>query len=63
MKKRYSIMVRESGADHETELCQVDNNPNAMVACARTKTFVGKARVPRYENIRVIDNFENAPAE
>jgi hypothetical protein len=55
--KRYSIWVRELGADREVELCQVDTNPTAITGELYTRQWrlVGR-RGRRYDTIRVVDN-------
>jgi hypothetical protein len=65
--KRFSVMVHECGADREVELCQLDGDPAPTVAGLKQKTLMvhtgkggGKARrrtkIPKYTNIRVVDN-------
>lgn len=66
MKKRYSIMVREYGSDHDVELMQVDNNPGEITKGLKKKTLTirrslfepGKrvVKIPKYDSIQVIDN-------
>jgi hypothetical protein len=64
MKKRFSIWGREYGANRDTELAQVDNDPQAMVKAFSGKTLKvrhsildGKfTRVNRYEYVRFVDN-------
>jgi hypothetical protein len=65
MKKRYSIMVREHGSDHDVELMQVESNPQAIVAGLHEKTLTAKssmfrggrtAKIPKYTFIQIIDN-------
>jgi hypothetical protein len=62
MVKRYSIMVMEYGSDHEVELCQVEENPEQVVAGAKSKTLMvqgnakRRSRLPKYTNIRVVEN-------
>ena len=50
--KRYSIIVRLSGADVESELvlCQVDESPEGVAQVIRTRH--------RYESVRVVENIE-----
>jgi hypothetical protein len=55
--KRYSIMVVESGSDHEIELCQVDNNPRAIADAASAKRIAGRHRLSKYSSVRVQENF------
>lgn len=59
--KRYSIVVRETGREHERELCQVDANPEAVCEAARKKTFLGmvgdrKVKIPAYEHVYAKEN-------
>lgn len=59
--KRYSIMVREVGRDHERELCQVDRNPEAIADAAKKKTILvdrgdKKVKIGAYEHVHVIEN-------
>lgn len=63
MKKRYSIIVREWGADRDVELMQCDSNPEALVAALYAKrvntTKEGarkKTSISRYVTIRIVDN-------
>jgi hypothetical protein len=66
MKKRYSIMVREFGSDHDIELMQVDSNPQAVIDGLRKKTLTisrsifepgkRKNRIPKYTYLQVIEN-------
>jgi hypothetical protein len=60
MKKRYSIIVREYGSDHNVELMQVDSNPDAVVAGLHKKMLNIKAgkksKMPKYTFVQVIDN-------
>lgn len=60
---RYSIFVHEYGSDHEVELCQLDGNPEHTVAGLKAKTLMvhngvsrRRSRMPKYSNIRVVDN-------
>ena len=62
---QYSIMVTEYGSDREVELCQVNGNPDAVVAGLNAKTLMVHAvgstsrrrtKIPKYSNIRVVDN-------
>lgn len=55
--KRYSIMVVARGSDHETELCQVDDNPHALAKAAAAKVMAGRHRLPMYSSVRVQENF------
>ena len=59
--KRYSIMARQYGANYETELCQCETNPGAIVEAARQKKIkieAGKRKVfvAKYEHVYARDN-------
>lgn len=64
--RRYSIMVREYGSDHDVELMQVESNPSEIVKGLRKKSLTIKhsifqagqrvSKVPKYTNIEVRDN-------
>lgn len=61
MKKRYSIWVRENGAKHDVELCQLDGNPQATVTALyakRLKFVVDRKikKIAKYDYVRVVDN-------
>jgi hypothetical protein len=56
--KRYSIMVREVGSDHEVELCQVDRNPKAIAEALGQKTRSRCVHTERYDWVRIVDNGE-----
>jgi len=63
MKKRYSILVRESGSSREIELCQVDSNPKKVAEAAgmkllRISSSGRQYRIKRYDWIRIVDNGE-----
>jgi hypothetical protein len=63
MKKRYSILVRESGSGREIELCQVDSNPKKVAEAAgmkllRISSSGRQYRIKRYDWIRIVDNGE-----
>jgi hypothetical protein len=63
--RRYSILVMQHGSKHETELCQVDNDPHAIARAAAEKRLRISAGdrmfyIPKYDSVRVIDN---QPAE
>jgi len=66
MSKRFSIMVQEFGADHEVELCQVDNNPGSVIAGLGQKTLMvrtqsggrRRTKTPRYTSVRIVDHHE-----
>jgi hypothetical protein len=59
----FSIIVREYGSDHETELVRVNSNPEAIVKALRGKRFKlyatndgrKKSSVCRYDVIRVVE--------
>jgi hypothetical protein len=63
---RYTIRVREHGAERDVDLVQCDSNPSAIAEGLRAKTLTirrsilepGKrtVKVPRYTFIQVIDN-------
>jgi hypothetical protein len=65
MMARYSIIVREHGSDHDVELMQVNNNPDAIVAGLRAKSLTFKrtifeagkrhVKIPKYSYVRVVD--------
>jgi hypothetical protein len=59
---RYAIMVKQGQCSHETELCQVDSNPEAIAKAARAKRIKvsltgGKklSSIPQYAEVRVVD--------
>jgi hypothetical protein len=61
--KRYSIMVKEDGSDHEVELCQVDCNPAKIAEAVGTKMLrkssMGRSyRTQKYKWIRIVYNDE-----
>jgi len=66
MTARYSIWVREYGADHDVELMQVNSNPQAVVQGLQAKTLTirrsifepGKrvSKIPKYTYVRVVDH-------
>jgi len=67
MKKRYSILVRESGSGREIELCQVDSNPKKVAEAAgmkllRISSSGRQYRIKRYDWIRIVDNGEASAA-
>lgn len=60
--KRYSIMVTEYGSSTEVELCQVDANPENVVAGVRQKTLMvyghsnnKRSQIRKYNNVRIVD--------
>jgi hypothetical protein len=62
-KKRYSILVREAGSDHEVELCEVSSNPKKTAEAAGMKRLrkssVGRRYyTKKYDWIRIVDNGE-----
>ena len=66
--KRYSIMVVQSGSTRELELCQVDNDPQAVAQAAAEKTLriYGSAggrmvHVAKYTSVRVVDHRLSTP--
>jgi hypothetical protein len=64
--KRYSIKVRQHGLDYETELCQCDSNPEAIVEGAQQKKIKWgaggrKIYVAKYEHVYFVDH--EAPSE
>ena len=61
MSKRYSILVREHGADTEVVLCEVDRNPEEVVKVLHQKNWLGRRFLPVYSTVRIRDNDE-APA-
>lgn len=58
--KRFSIVGRQVGAQIETEVCQCDQNPEAIVEALKNKVTPGCRHLPVYELVRVIDR--QAPA-
>lgn len=55
-RKRFSIFGRQSGADHETEILQVDNDPEVMVRALQTKVIPGPHRLRLYDSLRIEEN-------
>jgi hypothetical protein len=55
---KYAILVREHQSGREVELCEVGNNPDAIVAALRKKKLkdetVGKS-FPQYLTVRWIE--------
>jgi hypothetical protein len=54
-------MVQENGSDRESELCQVDTNPQNIAKAAKNKRLrIGSLDrvylVPRYDCVRIVDN-------
>jgi hypothetical protein len=60
--KKYSIIVREIGSDHEVELCEVDRNPKDIADALSEKmlkTSLGRRRrIRKYDWIRIVDHCE-----
>ena len=61
--KRYSIMARPYGADHEVEICQCDSHPEELAEGVRLKRImmqVGDRKVPigKYEHVYFVDHEE-----
>jgi hypothetical protein len=54
--KRFSIMVREFGSDHDVELVQCDANPNPLAHALETKR--GRSGCATYSSVRIVDNKE-----
>lgn len=61
--KRYTIIVREYGSDHNVELLEVDDNPKDVAAGLAKKLLTVKSRdghrrlkTPRYTYIFTRDN-------
>jgi hypothetical protein len=61
-RKRYSIMVVQYGTSHESELCQVDNDPHSLAQAVGKKTLRARlnnnrmSHVPMYTSVRVVDH-------
>jgi hypothetical protein len=55
MTMRFSILIRERlGDGRETELCQCDSNPEALIKALRAKkTTRGRSR---FNSIRYVEN-------
>jgi hypothetical protein len=65
MKKRYSILVRADGSDHEVELCQVSSNPEKIVEAAgmkrlRKSSMGRRYYTQKYNWIRIVDYGEGS---
>jgi hypothetical protein len=61
--KRYSIMGVQYGSERETELAQVDAEPEAIVAGLEEKFVLvnigGSSRrssIPKYSQLRIVDH-------
>jgi hypothetical protein len=66
-KGRYSIWGREYGSDHDVELAQVNNNPQAVVDGLMSKMLTisnsvlpggGKKKIRKYSWLRIVENGE-----
>jgi hypothetical protein len=60
MSKYYVIIGWEYGADRETEICKVDQNPDPIVKVIVEKTLMvrkdgesRRSRIPKYSSVRV----------
>jgi hypothetical protein len=53
MKRRFSILVRELGSDHEVELLQVDAHPDPIVFALEQKI---ECHAKQYSSVRIIDH-------
>lgn len=63
MMRRFSIWVQEFGAEHEVKLCEIDNDPEAIIAALRSKTLTvrtshrrRKTTIQKFSSIRVVDH-------
>jgi hypothetical protein len=58
MSKRYSIFVREFGADHEVLLIKCDTHPEAIAeGLKQKKAGTGKGKgIFRYDSVRIDPN-------
>jgi hypothetical protein len=65
MRARYSIWGREYGSDHDVELAQVNNNPQAVVDGLMSKMLSvnhsalpggKKTKIRKYSWLRIIEN-------
>lgn len=66
--KRYSIIGREYGSDHDVEIIQVESNPQAVLDGLVNKTLTiqhsiflskgagKKSKVRKYTWLRIVDN-------
>lgn len=63
--RRYSIWGREYGADHDVELAQVDDKPQAVLDGLMTKTLTIKhsvfqrgkqSKIRKYTWLRIVEN-------
>ena len=57
--KRYSIIVRELGSQHEVELLQVNSNPEAIAFALEQKI---ECHANKYSSVRVVDHGPPEPA-
>jgi hypothetical protein len=60
-KRRYSIVGREYGSDHDVELAQCDNNPAAVLDGFKAKSLTirnehKRAQISKYTWLRIVDN-------
>jgi hypothetical protein len=62
MSKRFSIVVREFGADTERVLCEVDRDPYSIAKELRQKRF-GRRHIVVYSTVYVVDNGEQPEAQ
>jgi hypothetical protein len=53
MKRRYSIIVRGYGSDHEVELCQVETNPHRIASALEKKI---ECHATKYSSVRIVDH-------
>jgi hypothetical protein len=67
MKKRFSIWGREFQADRDTEIAQVDANPQAMIDALVNKTLSvnhsalpggKKSKTRKYLWLRIVENVD-----
>lgn len=66
MKQRYSILVREYGSDHEVELLQCNDHPEAIVKGLQQKKLTiersifdkgaRRYKTPKYTSVRIVEN-------
>lgn len=60
MAKYFVILGWEYGADRETEICKVQQNPDPVIKALAEKTLMvqrdgasRRSRIPRYSSLRV----------
>jgi hypothetical protein len=65
MKRRFSIWGREHSADHDVELAQVDNDPQAVLDGFAAKTLTlhlggtkKKSKVRKFTWLRIVENHD-----